>query len=140
MREAMTDLVRQKQMIEEHYAAFWSDAPDETLAAQVTPDFVDHAMPAGTPPGPGPMLAWRKAMRAAFPDMQVTVADAVAEGDRVAVRAIWRGTHQGPFQGLAATGRIVAFEGMVLWRLKNGRLAERWAVIDLAAVLRQLQS
>jgi steroid delta-isomerase-like uncharacterized protein len=136
----MIDLVRQKCLIEEHYAAFWSDAPDETLAGQFAPDFVDHAMPAGTPSGPGPVLALRKAMRAAFPDMQVTVADAVAEGDRVAVRAVWRGTHQGPFQGLAATGRIVTFEGMVFWRLTNGRLAERWAVIDLAAVLRQLQS
>lgn len=99
-----------------------------------------HAMPAGTPPGPGPMLAWRTAMRAAFPDMQVTVADAVAEGDRVAVRAVWRGTHQVPFLGLAATGGIVTFEGMVFWRLENGRLAERWAVINWAAVLRQLQS
>ena len=136
----MIDLVRQKQLVAEHYAAFWSDAPDETLAAQFAPDFVDHAMPAGTPSGPGPVLAWRKAMRAAFSDMQVTVADAVAEGDRVAVRAVWRGTHQGPFQGLAAAGRIVTFEGMVFWRLKNGRLAERWAVLDLGAVLRQLQS
>jgi steroid delta-isomerase-like uncharacterized protein len=140
MRDATIDLTRQKQLVEEHYAAFWSDASDETLAAQLAPDFVDHAMPPGTPPGPGPVLAWRKAMRAAFPDMKVTVADAVAEGDRVAVRAVWRGTHRGPFQGLAATGRIVAFEGMVFWRLKTGRLAERWAVIDLAAVLRQLQS
>jgi steroid delta-isomerase-like uncharacterized protein len=136
----MTDLVRHKQLVEEHYAAFWSDASDETLAAQVAPDFVDHATPPGTPPGPGPVLAWRKAMRTAFPDMQVTVADAVAEGDRVAVRAIWRGTHRGPFQGLAPTGRTVTFEGMVFWRVKNGRLAERWATIDLAPVLRELQS
>jgi len=136
----MIDLVHQKRLVEEHYATFWSDAPDETLAAQIAPDFVDHTMPAGTPPGPGPVLAWRKAMRTAFPDMQVTVADAVAEGDRVAVRAVWHGTHRGPFRGLAATGRVVAFEGMVFWRLKHGRLAERWAVLDLAPVLRQLQS
>ena|SRR5215831_20699014 len=72
----MIDFVRQKQLVEEHYAAFWSDAPDETLAAQVTSDFVDHAMPPGTPPGPGPVLAWRKAMRTAFPDMQVTAPNA----------------------------------------------------------------
>jgi predicted ester cyclase len=102
----MTDLVRQKQLVAEHLAAFWSDAPDETLVAQLAPNFVDHAMPAGTPPGPGPVLAVRKAM-SAFPDLQVTVADTVTEGDRVAVRAVWRGTHRGPFQGLAPTGRIV---------------------------------
>jgi hypothetical protein len=43
MRDAMIDLVRQKQLVAEHYAAFWSDASDETLAALV-PGFVDHAM------------------------------------------------------------------------------------------------
>ncbi len=78
-------------------------------------------------------------MREAFPDMQVTIPDAVAEGDRVAIRAIWRGTHKGTFRGLAATGRSVTMEGMVFWRIENGKIAERWAIIDLPAVLRQLQ-
>ena len=44
MRDATIDLTRQKQLVEEHYAAFWSDASDEPLAAQLAPDFrnLDH--------------------------------------------------------------------------------------------------
>ena len=44
----MGNLVRNKHLLEEHYATFWSSAPNEALAAQLAPDFVDHAMPAGT--------------------------------------------------------------------------------------------
>lgn len=71
--------------------------------------------------------------------MTVAFRSIVAEGDRVAVHAVWRGTHKGPFLGREATGRTVEFEGMVFWRIADGRIAERWAMIDTAALMRQLQ-
>src|SRR5678815_621796 len=45
--------------------------------------------------------------RAVFPDIRVTVDDQVAEGDKVSTRRTWQGTHQGPYHGIAATGRLV---------------------------------
>jgi hypothetical protein len=39
---------------------FWFDVPDEMVAPLIF-DFEDHVMPAGTPPGLGPFLAWRNA-------------------------------------------------------------------------------
>ncbi len=79
-------------------------------------------------------------MRAVFPDMEVTIDRAVAEGELVAVHATWRGTQKAPFQGIPATHKAISFTGMVLWRIVDGKIAERWANLDLASAMRQLQS
>ncbi len=123
-------------LVHQHYRTFWSDAPEAELAAQLTPDFVDHAMPAGTPPGPEPVLQFRRMAKKAFPDMEVTIDRAVAQGDQVAVHATWRGTHVAPFAGLVPSGVKVSFTGMVFWRFEDGRIAERWAIMDLLPLRR----
>ncbi|MBE7498947.1 MAG: ester cyclase [Verrucomicrobiales bacterium] len=51
------------------------------------------------------------------------------------VRATWRGTHQGTFQGVAPSGRKITLTGMVFWRVAKGRIAERWATLDLRDLL-----
>ncbi len=64
--------------------------------------------------------------REAFPDMQVTVEDLVAEGNRVAARVTMRGTHQGVFQGLAPTGKRVEVRAMDMFRISDGKIVEHW--------------
>jgi steroid delta-isomerase-like uncharacterized protein len=78
------------------------------------------------------------ALHDAFADLSVTLADMIAEGDRVAVRATWRGVHVGTFRGLPPTGKNVVFTGMVFWRVRDGRIAERWAEVDFGALTAQL--
>jgi predicted ester cyclase len=53
----------------------------------------------------------------------------------VGVLACWRGTHDGLFFGIEPTGRAVEMRGIVLWRIADGQLAERWAVLDYDALL-----
>lgn len=80
--------------------------------------------------------------RAAFPDLELTVEQQVAEGDLVATR--WRatGTHTGPFLGLAPTGRRATWTGVWLQRVAGGRIAEGqdWGVWDRAGLLDQLRA
>ena len=127
------------KLIKEHYGAIWS-GDEAALRRQVSPDFVDHGMPPGTPKGVDTVIAWGKTIRAAFPDMNVTIHQTVAAGDRVAVHATWHGTHKGTFMGFAPTGKTISFDGMVFWRVADGKIAERWAVLDSAAMQRQLQA
>jgi predicted ester cyclase len=118
--------------IQEHCCSFWQGNLDD-FDHQLSPGFTD----AGPPPVVGPQAAkaWAVGVRAGFPDTTVTVDDAVVEGDRVAVRARWRGTHAGPAMGREPTGRAVEFSGMVFWRFdEHGRIAERWAQIDFASM------
>lgn len=62
----------------------------------------------------------------------------IAEGDRVMVRWVLRGTHSGPFLGLPATGRTFSVDGVNIFRISGGRIAERWSFFDLTALLAQL--
>ena len=112
-----------------------SDAVDELFAA----DYVDHdPSRAGLPPGPeGVKQAWG-AFRAAFPDLQGTIEDMIAEGDKVVVRGAVRGTHRGELMGIPATGKQVTVTLIDINRIEGGKLAERWAETDMLDMMQQL--
>lgn len=103
------------------------------------PDFVDHAAPPGTPPGPEGAKAFITMVRAAFSDIRVTEEEVIAHGDMVGVVGCWRGTHDGPFFGIEATGRAVEIRGLVLWRITDGQLSDRWAVLDYDSLFHALR-
>lgn len=112
----------------------------EAVTRQLSPDFRDHEMPPDTPPGAEAVLRYRGMLYAAFPDLRVRIDDIVAEGDLVAVRATWTGTHRGPLPSmpLPVTNRSFKFPGMVFWRVRDGKILERWATIDRLALQQQL--
>ena len=123
--------------VEDHYHSFWQGDLDD-FDTQLAPDFVDHGS-AGGVVGPAPVKEFAQLMRGASSDMAVTVEQAVVEADWVAVRASWHGTHTGEIFGRAPSGRSLSMGGMVFWRFDNqGRIAERWAQVDAAALLAQL--
>ena len=104
-------------------------AADEQMAE----DFIDHgARPGLASRGPEAARQAMAALHAIVPDVRVTLDEVIAERDLVAVRATWRGTHQGPFAGSPPSGKPVTITGMVFWRIADGRLVERWASLDLS--------
>jgi steroid delta-isomerase-like uncharacterized protein len=126
-----------KALIRAHYDSTGNAYRPSVIDRQVAADFVDHAQPdAG---GPEAVKAQARALRAAFPDLSVTIEDLVAEGDLVAVRATWRGTHQGSFRGVPPIGRRVELCCMAFWRVAGGQIRESWNLIDLPTLMRQLQ-
>ena len=74
----------------------------------------------------------------AFPDLQFTIDDLVAEGDRVVWRFVASGVNSGPFMGGPATGKPVAVAGIIIFRLENSRIAEGWLNLDMLGLLQQL--
>ena len=70
--------------------------------------------------------------------MTITVEAQVAEGDRVANQLVMRGTHQGPFQGIPATGRAVTVTGNNLMRIEAGQIQELWGYLDALGMMQQL--
>jgi steroid delta-isomerase-like uncharacterized protein len=73
----------------------------------------------------------------AFPDLHAEVHDVIAEGDLVAARVTYTGTHQGEFVGIPATGRKTTTNGVHFFRMQNGRQAEHWGGPDMFSFLVQ---
>lgn len=76
--------------------------------------------------GPQGIKRYVTAYRAAFPDLEVTVEDQLAEEDKVVTRWKIRGTHSDEFLGLAPTGHEVAVTGIEFDRVVGGRIDEAW--------------
>ena len=74
----------------------------------------------------------------AFPDLRVTVVDQIVAGDKVATRWTAEGTNNGPFGPVPATGRRIRIGGLVLDRVVEGKVVERWEQWDQMAMLQQL--
>jgi len=80
---------------------------------------------------------------AAFPHYELIGEDLIVDGDKVVLRFSWRGTHQGAFMGIPATGRKIDVPGIIIYRLakdKNNetKIVEHWMQVDSAALMQQL--
>lgn len=93
-------------------------------------------------PGQGPGLEGLKdilrAMRAGFPDLVFAIQEQISEGDKVASRFEWTGTHRGSFLGIPATGKPVRVWGVVIDRLVEGRIKETRILMDTMGLMKQL--
>jgi predicted ester cyclase len=77
-------------------------------------------------------------MRTAFPDLNFSIKEQVAQDNKVASRFEWTGTHQGKFLGVAATGKQVAVWGIVIDRFEEGRIKDTRIIMDIFGLMMQL--
>ena len=114
-----------------------TDAIDELLAE----DVVIHGLvdAAGYPVcGAQAFRDFHQQFRGAFPNINITVEDVIAEGDRVVARCDVRGQHSGDHLGFKATNAPVQFTGIAIVRIENGRIAEAWNQFDFMEMNKQL--
>ncbi|HEV8238498.1 MAG TPA: ester cyclase [Thermoanaerobaculia bacterium] len=131
---------RNKRTVREFVAATQCRADLDAIDAYLAPEFVDHDPVLGLPPDRDGIRRLLSALWAAFPDLQATIHDQVAEGDKVVTRRTLSGTHTGPFTGLAPRGNRVSFEVIDVMRVRDGKVVERWSVVDQLALLRAIRS
>ncbi|MDQ4076957.1 MAG: ester cyclase [Chloroflexota bacterium] len=117
----------------------------EQVVNQHNPDALDQIIAPSfqtTFPGASPgREGFKQAMAAVFrgfPDIRTWIDDIVVDGDRVATRGGWEGTHQGEFQGIPPTGRRVKISYIDIWRVENGQFVENWVQMDFLGMLQQL--
>jgi predicted ester cyclase len=101
------------------------------LEGLIAADLIDHMPVPGQPEGRAGFIFWVRSMHGASPDMSGVVSDTVVEGDRIAGRVVWTGTHVGEFLGLPGTGRQITITAMHLVRFNDGVAAEWWGAADL---------
>jgi predicted ester cyclase len=132
--EDSKDLIRRYiKAVDDNHASDWS-----ILDEYIAEDFVAH-----NPPIPGVSLD-REGMKQAAEIFRVAtpgrheITMQVAEGDLVVSRIVGLGVHEGEFLGIPATNREVETEGIVIHRVRDGKIVEYWSVVDVARVLQQV--
>ena len=88
--------------------------------------------------GHAAMKQFVSANLAAFPDLEITIQDQIAENDLVATRYVMRATHQGEFANIPPTGKSFPSTGIEIHRFAGGKLVELWNIPDMLGALQQL--
>jgi steroid delta-isomerase-like uncharacterized protein len=107
----------------------------------VAPDSRDTSpgIPPGVPTtGPDTLKSIVSQLRSAFPDLQVTIDEMIAEGDMVVARTTWTGTHRGNFQGIQPTGKQVNWSSVDIVHLRGGQFVNHFGLQDGLGLLQQV--
>jgi steroid delta-isomerase-like uncharacterized protein len=101
-------------------------------------DFVDHTPQPNTTPDKDGVRKLYHALRGAFPDFHADIHWQAADGNLVTTYKTYHGTHEGPFLGVAPTGRLIHFETVDVMRVREGKFTEHWGVANLFSLMQQL--
>jgi steroid delta-isomerase-like uncharacterized protein len=121
------------------FTEFINTASENLAVELISPDAVFHVLGRPEPMrGPAGYLDIIGMMRGGFPDIQWTLEEMIAEGDRVAARFTMRGTHRGTFFGVPPTGKQIAVQAMNFYRLSGGQFIEERGQPDMLGLLQQI--
>jgi steroid delta-isomerase-like uncharacterized protein len=124
-----------RRVLEDFFTAGKLDLAEELFA----PGLVQHHPDAPYETrGPDGIRARITGWRTAFPDLSCSIEDMIAEGDRVALRSIARGTNTGEFMGAPATGKRIEVAWESIYRFEGDKVVEMWDAWDILAVMGQL--
>ena len=132
MSEANKALIR--RLVEEIQNQHNVKAFDEFFA----PSFVNYDPLPGLPGTLEGAKQLHTMLFAAFPDLQMTIHDQAAEGDKVWTSKTASGTHRGELFGIPATGKHVSWKIIDIMSIRNGKVTEHWVVADVMSLMQQL--
>ncbi len=106
--------------------------------AFLAPNYQRHRSPTTEPLTRDGQKQLLTSFRTAFPDIQLTIEEIIAEDDRVAFRSTIRATHEGEFLSIAPTGRQIVVGLVDVIHIENGKFVEQWGGPDLLDLMQQL--
>jgi predicted ester cyclase len=117
----------------------WSGGKYELAYEIISPDMVVHGA-GGQTVGMGPdgLIDLIRTWRTAFADGHMEIDDLIVEGDTVAIRNTWYGTHGADFYGIPPSGNRVAVTSVGIDRVQGGLVTEGWGELDMVGMMQQL--
>lgn len=117
---------RNKALMRRIYEEMWNKK-DPALAAEI------FSQPAG-------VEKFVRGFLQSFPDLQHTINEMLAEGDRVVVRFSTSGTHSGEWMGFRATGKPIHYSGVTWARIEDDKIVEHHTWWDQADLIEQVKT
>ena len=128
-----------KAIVRRLFEELWNKGSLSLADQLFTPNYTHHD--SSSPDfGHGPESERKRATlyRTAFPDLQLTIEDIIAEGETVMARWSCRGTHNGNLSGIAPTGKQFNISGVSIARFASGKVVEGWINWDALGLMQQL--
>ena len=135
------DVGMTERSLRESYQAIVSAvaaADFDALDRLIDVDITDHNAVPGQVAGRAGIKYWVTMMHDAFADLTGVVEDTVLEGDKIAARVTWHGTHRGDFVGIPGTGVAVTMQSVQIVKFTDGLASDWWGTADVFGALRQV--
>ena len=116
----------------------WNNKSEQAVDEMLAENGVGHGLGGVEIVGPENFKTFHRAFVSAYPDLRVTVEDTVVEGDMIAARCRVTGSHDGHGIGLAPTNQPVDFTGMLIVRVKDGKIVEAWNEFNFMKMYEQV--
>lgn len=126
-----------KEIAEKYANSVWNAKEISVIDQLIHPDVLIHSL-LGDFRGNKAMKDIVQAWLKGFPDLLVSNELVISENDLVSIQWKAKGTHKGEFKGRKATGNIVSYSGVTVYRIKNGQIVEYWAYLDMQHLLNQI--
>ena len=136
--EQTSTTAQNKDTVRDFIDGLFTNGDLGAVDAYLAEEFINHDPPFGVPTDREGMRAAAQMMRAGFPDWHSDLHELIAEGDLVVERFTASGTQRGEVMGVPPDGRTVSLAGINIFRLRDGRIVERWGRLDELSMLRQL--
>src|SRR5690349_19815243 len=128
-----------KAVVRQYIERVWNQQDYTAIDENIREDYIQHSRVVGQP-GREPVRAFFNMVHSGFSEINYTLEDMLAEGDKVAFRWTLRGRHTGTFQGIPPTNKEFVLTGLSFLRLEDGKFAENWVEQDMLGLMQQLRS
>jgi len=127
-----------ERTLELQHSEVWSKGKFDSLSSIYTEDYVGHFPGGQTVNGRDRLRKTVQSHRISFPNWDEQVLEIIVDGNHAATRFRSRGTHDGEFLGIPATGNEIDILEASIYHMVDGKIAEQWAFPDIASLQQQL--
>mgnify|MGYP000535288147 CR=1 FL=1 len=126
-----------KEIAEKYAHEVWNEKKLSAIDQFIDKDVVIHSL-LGDYHGQEAMKDVVRAWLTGLPDMIVTNDAVLVDKDVVTIQWHAKGTHAGIFKGINPTGKKVSYSGVTIYRIKDDKIIEYWAYLDMQTLINQI--
>jgi steroid delta-isomerase-like uncharacterized protein len=126
-----------KAVAKDYAERIWDKRDLSAIEDLLNKDVIIHSL-LGNYQGQESMRTVVQAWLTAFPDLTVKNNEMICEKDLVMLSWQAKGSHQGEFKGRKPSGKLISYAGVTLYRIKEGKISEYWAYLDMQHIFNQI--